>query len=242
MAKKPTKSRALTASNTRALITRSQPQSYPIADTVIEPDQLFWIGSRQPSTKGPWSDEPGKISWRDEASGLDCIILRRRDGALSGYVSVSASHPFAGFNHAAIPGSFGIAPHGGLDYSRQCDERGPESVRICHTDRVRTNTSEQGVDAWWFGFSCNTDEDLIPGRHPIGRNDRRTYRDQAYVYNECVELARQLAGIGNDAGDDRHIGAAKAIGMSDPVEQSGGKTSGMERDPMPPARSDREGL
>lgn len=102
MARKPTKSRALTPVSAPFL-----PDVYTIADTVIKPDQVFTDNGRKPKGPGPWREEADKIAWQDSDTGLHCIILRLRDGSLSGYVAVPASHSLYGFNHDAIrPGEF----------------------------------------------------------------------------------------------------------------------------------------
>lgn len=48
---------------------------------------------------GPWQDEPDKISWVDEATGLDCLIVRNHGGALCGYVGVPETHPLFGLGY-----------------------------------------------------------------------------------------------------------------------------------------------
>lgn len=43
---------------------------------------------------GEWDNEPDKIQWPDEATGLPCLIVRGPSGALCGYVGVAEGHPF----------------------------------------------------------------------------------------------------------------------------------------------------
>lgn len=47
---------------------------------------------------GPWQDEPDKIQYVDEATGLPCLIVRngKEIGALCGYVGVLPGHPLHG--------------------------------------------------------------------------------------------------------------------------------------------------
>lgn len=45
---------------------------------------------------GPWQDEPDKVQWRDDVTGLPCLIVRGPGGALCGYVGIKAGHPFFG--------------------------------------------------------------------------------------------------------------------------------------------------
>lgn len=39
--------------------------------------------------EGPWTAEPDKRQWRDEATGLPCLIVRGPHGAFCGYVGVA---------------------------------------------------------------------------------------------------------------------------------------------------------
>ena len=156
-----------------------------------------------PKIDGPWRSEAGKIAWTDEATGLGCIILRGRAGALAGYVGVPSGHPLAGFEADAIASSTGIGVHGGLTYARACDERGPEETRVCH---VRASDAP---DHWWFGFACNLTSDFVPTRDKADdeRSGSKTYRTEGYVFEECTRLAAQLAAItdGEDAGNDTGV-------------------------------------
>lgn len=47
---------------------------------------------------GPWQEEPDKIQYVDEATGLPCLIVRNGPtiGALCGYVGVLPGHPLHG--------------------------------------------------------------------------------------------------------------------------------------------------
>ncbi len=56
---------------------------------------------------GPWRDEPDKIQWQDEATGLACLIVRGPLGALCGYVGVADDHRLHGvdYGECARPGA-----------------------------------------------------------------------------------------------------------------------------------------
>lgn len=49
---------------------------------------------------GPWQDEPDKLQWQDEATGLACLVVRGPMGALCGYVGVPESHPWFGKDYS----------------------------------------------------------------------------------------------------------------------------------------------
>lgn len=53
-----------------------------------------------PLPEGPWTDEPDKAQWIDEATGLDCLIVRNGMGTLCGYVGVDEDHPFFGVGYS----------------------------------------------------------------------------------------------------------------------------------------------
>jgi hypothetical protein len=61
--------------------------------------------SRDKSKWGPgaWQDEPDKMQWPDEATGLPCLIVRNRLGALCGYVGVPETHAAYGLNYDGTP-------------------------------------------------------------------------------------------------------------------------------------------
>lgn len=137
---------------------------------------------------GPWNDEPDKLQWVDEATGLDCLIVRNRLGALCGYVGVPSEHPYY------VP----CDVHGSLTYANTCQE-GPEDEAVRHVP-----AAGRPSDVYWFGFDCAHAFDLAPGMRalvnypaaPCGSDGEfETYRTVDYVRGECANLARQLAEI-----------------------------------------------
>jgi hypothetical protein len=137
---------------------------------------------------GPWQQEPDRVEWRDEATGLPCLIVRGGGGALCGYVSVSEGHPYFGAEgFSGEPSSLDV--HGGITYGAFCQENGG---KICHVplpgepDRV-----------WWLGFDCGHAWDIRPkdavtygGYH--FRDHGAHYRDVDYVKREVTRLAEQI--------------------------------------------------
>lgn len=192
-------------------------RAYATRAGVVAAKEIFYDQAARPDGKGPWLGEADKVSWRDEASGYDCIMLRDTDdGFLSGYVGIPCDHPLWGWDDGAVPLDIGIEVHGGLTYSRLCEE-GPsparrlavEARRICHVTLrpavyhpVAHATGHRVEDphAWWFGFSCDHAYDLIPRHAQVPSRSKsselaRTYRDDAYVVRETVALAAQLRAI-----------------------------------------------
>tara|TARA_R100001198_G_scaffold14559_1_gene6792 strand:- start:21270 stop:21932 length:663 start_codon:yes stop_codon:yes gene_type:complete len=174
------------------------PQRFAIADTEIRPEQFYRLPERQPTERGPWSEEPGKIAWKDPETELDCIILRQENGTLSGYVSVDPDHSLHGYNHDALPRAVRNASHGGIDYAEPCRRHGPEAIRVCHIRPTGTPSHAPGKaehdDKWWLGFRTSHPGDLVPtGIKPDRyREEGETYRDMHYVFAEVLNLARAL--------------------------------------------------
>ena len=156
---------------------------------------------------GPWSDEPDKRQWIDQATGLPCLIVRVDGmGHLCGYVGVPPSHPAHGKSYSNWDYSDGrkevpwsdvesainaISVHGGLSYANRCAHGEDESRAICHVPGIG-----EPDDVWWFGFDCAHSGDLSPAEDYKGRFAcQEVYRMADYVEAECRDLARQLAAI-----------------------------------------------
>lgn len=128
---------------------------------------------------GPWQKEPDKIHWRDDATGLHCLIVRSHMGNLCGYVGVPRNHPAYKKDYDSID----VNVHGGLTYASRC------AGNICHI--VEPGEDD---DVWWLGFDCAHYMDYIPGMKSFSSIMRDgSYRDVSYVKSECERLAQQLA-------------------------------------------------
>lgn len=154
--------------------------------------------------QGPWSDEPDKAQWIDEATGLDCLIVRNGMGALCGYVGLPPEHPWhrKGYSECLKGSDCGedwcyehspdgaVRVHGGLTFASSCSEERVEG--ICHVPQPG-----RPHDVWWFGFDCAHAGDLTPAsaKHGLRIYADDTYRDVAYVKAECASLAQQLAAV-----------------------------------------------
>jgi hypothetical protein len=156
--------------------------------------------------EGPWADEPDKVQWVDEATGLDCLAVRNENfGSWCGYVGVSEHHPAFGKGYDDVDeydsdaGAQAISVHGGLTFAGLCMEprEGEPNHGICHVaypgrpDKV-----------WWLGFDCAHAFDAMPasaarwGKVTLAASGRPdTYRTLDYVREECRALAGQLAAM-----------------------------------------------
>ena len=153
---------------------------------------------------GPWQAEPDKTVWVDEATGLDCMIVRNRAGALCGYVGVPEGHPFYGKGYDEVRADV----HGGLTYANLCQPREDPAMGICHLSQ-----GGRPDHVWWLGFDCNhafdfapryeadneqraqvaeAEGDLKTARIWRGVASHSAYRDFPYVIGEIEGLARQL--------------------------------------------------
>lgn len=141
--------------------------------------------------EGPWTHEPDKVQWTDEATGLPCLIVRNRVGALCGYVGVPVTHAMYGMEYSDLES---VDVHGGLTFSGRCRD-GDESESICHVP----GTGETD-DVWWLGFDTAHAMDFPPAYTRIPVMDDvyergLTYRDIEYVKAEVRRLALQLTAL-----------------------------------------------
>lgn len=126
---------------------------------------------------GPWKQEPDRIEWIDNTTGLFCLIVRKPSGVLSGYVGVRKDHPFFLHPHHLLR----LWVHRGLSYCNL--SRGDDETGIRYTF-----SSQDSGRIWWFGFSCDSEDDLFPAyRSSLGQ-----YRDIEYVTQEIVSLIEQI--------------------------------------------------
>lgn len=144
---------------------------------------------------GPWDNEPDKVQWQDEKTGLPCLAVRNRlSGNWCGYVGLSDGHPWYGKDY----NSPDVDVHGGLTFAGMCRPGNTEAVGICHVPGPG-----QPDHVWWFGFDCAHAWDYSPldvkmaeeRGYPFTISHDASYRSLAYVRNECTKLASQLAQV-----------------------------------------------
>jgi hypothetical protein len=129
-------------------------------------------------TPGPWRDEPDRISWVDEATGLDCLMKRHeRTLHWCGYVGVPSGHPWNGKSWDDVSADV----HGGITYAEACD--GDPTSGVCHVAKSGDD------DVWWLGFDWAHWGDLMP--QAGYEQPSATYRTAEWVKKEVEDLARQ---------------------------------------------------
>lgn len=140
-----------------------------------------------------WDNEPDRKHWVDPETGLNCLIVRNGlggKGALCGYVGVPEGHPWHGKEYEVLET---VEIHGGLTYARGCGA----NPHVCHSAEKGDAVAHDHV--WWLGFDCAHLGDYIPGmdcesrsQSSAFREGRSTYKNIAYVENECRRLAAQV--------------------------------------------------
>jgi hypothetical protein len=169
---------------------------------------------------GPWQDEPDRVEWNDERTGLACRIIRNMMfGHLNGYVGVPPTHPYFGWGYGD---NIKLAP-GDLDEDTTIDDMGIFNTFIYAMQGAgergtiplgMTLKAHQGITwsgelagcsdmqtsgLWFFGFDCGHAWDVSPGLNrmmapliaELPIPDRK-YRDLDYVRKEVTALAFQL--------------------------------------------------
>jgi hypothetical protein len=149
---------------------------------------------------GPWQNEPDKVQWCDEATGLPCLAVRARSH-WCGYVGVSPGHPAYEKDYDDVYDLSGdwdsenyLSVHGGLTFAGHC-AHGPEETSICHVP-----DPGEPDNVWWLGFDCAHSGDLSPAhirmyeKAGLGIGGEE-YRDLDYVRAETTQLAGQLASL-----------------------------------------------
>lgn len=149
-------------------------------------------------TGGAWENEPDKVVWVDEATGLDCMARRNPMGSWCGYVGVTEAHPWHGTGYSKCMAGCAeedycwehspdarLYAHGGITFAAACHEDADPAEGVCHL-------SDTGP-VWWFGFDTAHGGDASPHRMPLLSGDE--YRTLPYVVEQVQGLARQLAEV-----------------------------------------------
>ena len=88
MARKPTGRKKTDKQVAKATLpdglVNAAPVPYHVADTSITALQVYHNPDRRPSGDGPWNNEADKVAWVDAETGLGCIMLRQKNGTISG--------------------------------------------------------------------------------------------------------------------------------------------------------------
>lgn len=129
---------------------------------------------------GPWSNEPDKISWVDNATNLPCLIVRNSFGAWCGYVGVNHNHPYFRKHYSSL----NLEAHWDVNFSN-FSQKGDVSG-VLHPIEY----DDESNVLWYLGFDCSHYGDLIPLlQNPYAKS---VYRNAVYAMKGVESLARQL--------------------------------------------------
>ena len=145
---------------------------------------------------GAWQDEPDKVQWPDESTGMPCLAVRNHIlGHWCGYVGVDVNHPWYGKDFDRCSGLRTLLLHP-VDFCDVCSD-GDQAESICHIPG-----EGEPDQVWWFGFACGHLYDYSPGfvaglsnRYRGPAFDPGHYRTLDFVKDECAKLAGKLTAV-----------------------------------------------
>ena len=175
---------------------------------------------------GKWQEEPDELIWKDEETGLTCIIIRTEIGHLCGYVGVGNDHVWYGKSYdepVPLPPDFetrtytrDAAPIIPLfTMSQEMIDEGKITMELYfnvhggltwsrHADELARLAIDE--DLWTFGFDCGHSDDLAPGASTLRSfpdyNEGKTYKDLEYVKENVERLASQLKYVSEHLSDE----------------------------------------
>lgn len=165
--------------------------------------QTFVFAEARPPGEGPWNREPDKAQWVDEATGLDCLVVRNRQGALCGYVGCPPGHPWYGVDLPDIVRRHDVEVHGGLNFTSFCQKGAEDGWAVCHVPEPGRPDK-----VWWVGFDCSHAFDINPSIEHLLREigaptllEGAQYRDFAYAVDQVTRLATQAAATHGEGPD-----------------------------------------
>lgn len=140
---------------------------------------------------GPWTDEQDFMFWVDSYTNLPCMVIRHPSlGHLCGYVGIEKTNSLFGKHYDEISRLINYDAHGGLTFGG--DFRFNRTVNIMISD-MPDKYREIVKAFWWVGFDCAHSGDLVPGMIlPAVLKREDTYRDFAFVIDECTTLAAEI--------------------------------------------------
>jgi hypothetical protein len=148
---------------------------------------------------GSWTNEPDRVEWIDQATGMLCIASRHPEhGSWCGYVAINPAHPLHGKSFTEV----NLTAH---------RDRVNFAGRASDTENLLHLTRPGEPELfWWFGFDCAHGGDYCPRLHGLMfgitimpeemkrdeiarlQSGGMVYRPLSYVMFQCTELALQL--------------------------------------------------
>jgi hypothetical protein len=131
---------------------------------------------------GEWQDEPDKVQFADESTGMPCLIVRNHSGALCGYVGVTEGHPFFGKSYD----SSASVPH-------ICDEAcDAENDYHSHSSSVGGALSAHGGIT--FSDFCSSHDEADYQRF-MARLEQSRDEAKRYPHGDAAQRLKEWGGI-----------------------------------------------
>ena len=131
-------------------------------------------GNQKAAENKPWENEPNRVSWTDDKTGLRCTVFRNQTwGYLCGCVDLEIGHPLYGIRSADIN-------EGALSFERRL-------TCYAYTKRIKIKPE----NCWRIMFDCFGNGDLAPWTNT--RSFRPlVYRNMDYAKEKTAELASKV--------------------------------------------------
>lgn len=107
--------------------------------------------------EGQWGQEPDKMQFMDEATGLPCLIVRNRVGSLCGYCGVSSGHPL----FEKVYNDADVSVHGGLTFAGFCHDDSREQWEKWRQSMLKNKPSIEQFPRGYAAESWKNDGHLV---------------------------------------------------------------------------------
>lgn len=132
--------------------------------------------------RGEWLNEPDKMQFVDEATGLPCLIVRNSGGALCGYVGVAEGHPF-----------FGKGYSDNASVEHVCDEScDAEGGYHSYSSTVGGHLSAHGGIT--FAAFCSSHDEATYAKF-LERMEKRRHEAQKFPKGDAARLLKEWGGL-----------------------------------------------
>lgn len=144
---------------------------------------------------GQWMDEPDKMQWQDEATGLPCLMVRNNGGAWCGYVGLSEGHPFYGKEYSTrIPLPAGFS-------ERKMDDRTPVIAMFCEAGKddglVSLELAIEVHGGLTFSDFCGDHDEAAWERFKV-RASKWPAEAECYPVGDAARMLQEWAGAVED--------------------------------------------
>lgn len=144
---------------------------------------------------GPWDQEPDKVQWKDEQTGLPCLMVRNHGGAWCGYVGVSEGHPLFAKEYSAC-----VFPEKHDDHEAKDDgwhyNCSPQGFLSAHGGITFANFCSTHTEEDFTGWQKRMEDSRAEAaKYPIGDAARRL-REWAHVLTDYTAWKEKCQAVG----------------------------------------------